>query len=498
MAAPGLAGRALSGLKWGSASVGAMVVFQLGLMALMARLLTPAAFGLMAMANVAMRLFAFFAQLGIGAALVQRPELRENDIRLALGLTWAICLPATAAVVAMAPLVGWFFRNPEVTLLVQVMAAGFLINGLGAVSLALLRRALRFRAVAFVETLSYVLGYGAVGLACAWAGWGVWALVAATLGQGLLAWLGAYACTRHPMRPAWRGDRSVLLRYGAQHSLVSFVEFLAANLDTAVIGRLLGDAALGLYNRALLLATLPGEKASGVISRVLFPVLSTVQGDRPKVGATWLLGLVVVGMTAGSISLGMAAAAEEVIGLLLGPAWQAAVPVFQVLAVAAPFMFMSHICGVVCDATALLRFKLKLQTFTLLLLAGLMLALYRQGPVGVAWAIVVAEAVRLTVYLRVLGRELHCRGVDVARALGVVLACTTLVCATVSCAALAGRGRWPLPATLAAETVLGAMALVPGLLLALRSLGPTSAGLLARQHLAGVERLYTWARGVRR
>lgn len=497
VAVTGLGGRALSGIKWGSVSVVTMVVFQLGLMAVMARLLAPADFGLMAMAGVAMRLFAFFAQWGIGAALVQRAEIGEREVRLAVGLTLALCVPATALTVALAPLVGAFFGNDTVSRIVQVLAAGFVLNGMGAVSMALLRRSLRFKAVAAVETLSYLIGYGAVGLVCAWIGLGVWALVAATLGQAAFAWIAAWACTHHPLRPVWRGDRSFLLGYGVRHSVISFVEFVGTTLDTAVLGRLVGDAALGLYNRASLLAVLPAEKVAGVVSRMLFPVFSAAQQDRATVGAAWLLGLGVVGLAAGVLALGMAAAAEEVIGVLLGPAWLEAVPVFKILALATPFMYMSNVCGVTCDALALLRFKLRLQTSALLLL-GLLFALwYRHGFTGIAWAIVVTEVLRLAVYLRVLGRALECRVADVARTLAVVVGGTALVALAVAAAASLLRATGPAGLVLFCETLAGSAALILGLVLAARTMGPTPAGALAGRHIPGAARLLAWAAGSR-
>jgi O-antigen/teichoic acid export membrane protein len=279
---------------------------------------------------------------------------------------------------------------------------------------------------------------------------------------------------------------------------ISLVEFAAANLDTAVIGRVLGEAALGLYNRALLLATLPVEKLAGIVSRVALPVLSAVQDDRRKVGSTFLLALAGIGVASGAVSLGLAAAADEVVRVLLGPAWGAAVPVLRVLAWAAPLMVMSHVCGVVCDATAQLRFKLAVQSGALVMLALLIMLWLDHGVLGVAFALVVTELLRLGAYLAGLGRALHCRGRDLARVLAAVAAGAALVQLAVAAVARLGRGQLAAPALLAAEMLAGACALALTLVIALRLLAPTAAGSIARQHLPGVERLMLWAGGPQR
>lgn len=487
-----LGARALSGFKWGGASAIVNVVFQVGFAAAMSRLLQPADFGLMAMCTVALRLFSYFSQLGLGAALVQRERLEPQDIRCALGLTWLVCTAAVIGVVLSAPALAWFFRKDDVVLLVRVLSPNLLIAGLGAVPMALLRRALRYRDQALVETTSYVIGYGVVGVAAAWSGAGVWSLVATAFAQSTLALIGAYALTRHPLRPSLRGDRAALLGYGARHSLISFFEFLSGTIDGAVIGRLLGESALGLYNRALLLTYQPVDRASGVVARVLFPLLSAVQTDRRKVGGAFLLGVLLIGVFGGAVSLGVSAAAADVVRVVLGPKWSAAVAVVEVLALAVPFMFMSQIAGVVCDALALLHFKLRMQGGALALIAALMLALYPLGVRGIALAIVIGETLRFAVYLAFLSRKLGCARADVGRVLAAV-GTTSLVSYGACYAAAATATRWQLGpfASLGLECVAGLVALALGARIALQLIDGTEPARLADASLPGWQRLRT-------
>ncbi len=482
--------RAISGFKWAGLSMAANLMFQLGLTAAMARMLAPATFGLMAMAMVVLRFFSYFSQMGMGAALVQKEKLDPQDIRCALGLTWLVCLAVILLIVATAPLVGWFFHNDQVVPLVRVLSLNLLLLGLGAVPMALLRRALRFREVALVETISYVSGYGLVGVGAALAGAGIWSLVAATFGQSLIVLIGAYAFTRHPLRPSLRGDRARLLDYGTRHSLISFLEFLSANLDSAIIGRFLGEGALGLYNRALLLTNLPIERMAGIISRVLFPILSGVQQDRRKVGNVYLLGISLIGLVGGAVSAGISAAASDIVRILLGPRWGDSVPVVEILALSVPFMFMSNIAGVVCDASALLRFKLKVQSLGLGVIAGLMLLLYPLGVTGIAWAIVVGEGLRFAVYVLFLSRHLRCEPADVAKALGSVLAVSAAAYAGIhTTIGITAEHAVPILAALAIEIAVGLIVLLAGAYLWTRLMAGSGPETLARNHIPGWRRL---------
>ena len=487
-----LGARARSGIKWGGLGVVLSLVFQLGFGAAMARLLDPAAFGLIAMCMVGLRLFSYISQIGLSVSLslVQRPRVEAADIRFALGVVWLAGLCAMAVVMLAAPLAARFFHNDAVAPLLRLLAVGLLLQGLASVPMALLRRALRFREQAFVELGSYALGYGAVGVLAAWQGWGVWALVAATLGQNVVALIAGYVFTRHPLRPSLQGERAVLWGYGARHTLISLLEFLAANLDAALIGRLLGESALGLYNRALMLTNQPVDRAAGVLTRVLFPLLAALQGDRAKVGSVFMLGLGLIGVFGGVVSLSLCASASHVVAVLLGPRWIAAVPIVQLLALAIPVMFMCNIAGVLCDALALLRLKLRVQLFGLVVVASLMLLLYPRGVQGIALALILGESLRLLVYLVVLAPQLAYRPGQVLRVLACVVLTSALAYALVAgIAAGSTRAAWPPLVALLADMAAGGLALLLACLALVATLAATESGQMAQQHVPG----WAWA-----
>lgn len=395
-----LVAKTLSGMRWTTLAMVTNVGFNLGYTAVMARLLAPSAFGLIAMAQIAIRFLSYFAQLGVSPALVQKPELSERDIRAALTLSVGINALLFALMWLLAPLAGSFFGNPEVTPILRGLSAAFLFSGFSVISLGLLRRNLKFKQLAVVEIVSYILGYGVVGIGSALNGFGVWSLVFAVIGQEAITLAASYAFIRHSLRPvfAWADIRH-FLHYGGKYSVIGFLEYIGANLDSLLIGRWYGETALGFYNRAQMLVKLPMHHIGNAITKVLFPVLASAQADKQKMARAYLAGWVLIGSLAASVSLALVPAASDAVLTLLGPQWTAAIPVVEIAALAVPFAFLTRLSGIVCDAQGLLWPKLAIQLLTLAVLAVAIYSLRGGGVTGIAWAMVFAEAFRLALYI---------------------------------------------------------------------------------------------------
>ncbi len=132
----------------------------------------------------------------------------------------------------------------------QVLSLIFVPSALAVVSGAILRRSLRFKALQVTQLASYLGPYGLIGIPLALASFGVWALVAAMLGQAVLGALLMFAAARHPVRPLWGGGTAGLSRYGWRTAFSNFLSWLAENLPQFLVGRTFGAAPLGLYNAA--------------------------------------------------------------------------------------------------------------------------------------------------------------------------------------------------------------------------------------------------------
>jgi lipopolysaccharide exporter len=455
----------LSGLGWSTFATAVSAACQIVFMAVLARLLDPAAFGLMAMAAIALRFAGYFSQLGFAQALIQRPTLQAQDTTAALSMAAALGAALYIAMVFAAPLFAIGFRAPELAALIEVLGLSLLLTPLGSLPLALLRRQARFKRVNAIEVLGYLAGYGVVGIACALHGLGVWSLVAATLSQQSLVLVLGFMALRYPLCwPVPRGAYALLWNFGSRYSLISFIEFLGGNIETLFVGRAFGKAELGLFNRAGTLTSLPVELGVSAVNKVLFPALAGLQHDRLRLADGFQMLLLSVGLFSTAMACGIAAGAPDVVGLLLGARWRGIVPLVAILSMAVPPTFMFVACGVTLDSLAALGPKLRLQSLVLAVKVALVLALARWSLEGVAFAVVLTEVFRLALGLRLVGRLLDIPGIRLGRLLLLFAATGGAVWSAVAAMrAIGNAADMPLIVRVLLETLGGAAALAASL-----------------------------------
>ena len=451
------------GLKWSYASTVVTVVFQIGVTAVLARILTPAAFGLVAMAAVFLGFGQYFAQMGAGQAVVQRPELSRDDVKTAFTTSVLIGLAFCGLFIALAPFTEALFPDtPDVVQVTRVMAITFIIGGFTATTQGLLRRRFAFRAIALTEIGSYLLGYATVGLTLALLDFGAWSLVAASLAQGALA---AAAYTTLCRRDVGVGLKATSFKniyaYGSRVSIIGFAEFIGYNLDKLWTGHFLGSQAMGLYTRAVNIAGMPLYYLTTSLSRVLLPGYSRIQSERARLKSVYLATITVIAAIIIPISWGVAGAAEEVILTLLGPRWVTAAPVLTVLALGVPLTLLSHFGAILCEATATLNAKIAISAGRIAWIAVLLVALDGYGVVGIAVAYVLAELIVHLCYLFVMRRLLSTLKSELGRAysLGLVSGTVTGIALYGLHAGLTPAG-WPAPLILTAQVSIGALFLL--------------------------------------
>jgi lipopolysaccharide exporter len=448
------------GLGWTTAATLVNVLAQLGFTAVLARHLEPAAFGLFAMAGIALRFTSFFAQFGTAQALVQAPTLAPGMVATALVVALGSSLLMYALTAATAPLASIYFQAEVLTPLILVLGLSLPLSALGALASALLMRSGRFARLSALEVGSYVAGFGVVGVGCALMGLGAWSLVWGMLAQQAAFLAAGFGLLRPELSwPKTRPDWAAILRPGSRYSLIGFLEFLWANIESLSIGRSLGAGALGLLNRAQMLASLPAEMAMRGLTRVMFPAMSAIQSERQRIADGFLVLLLLNCSTSTVMAAVMCAAAPDVVLALLGPRWTEAAPVLAAIALTVPAGFAYSACGVTLDSLGTLDRKLRAQAALILLKLGLILALLPHGLVAVALGAVLAEWVRAAVGLRLVCRELPVNRRALAQALLAVAAAGLVVYACIVLTQLlchaAGAG---LVVRLAAQAAAAALA----------------------------------------
>lgn len=304
-------------------------------LAFLARLLTPADFGLLAMVAGFTNFFVQFKDLGLSMATVQRKEITHQQVSTLFWVNVGVGLVATALTVGLAPILAWFYGEPSLTAITLALAVMFVFGGLTVQHQALLRRRMRFTALATLQVVSGAVGMVA-GVVAAWLGAGYWALVVVQLTVAVADAAGVWiACGWRPGWPARGAGVRSLLTFGGNLTAANFLNYLTRNLDKILIGRVWGEVAAGLYFNAYKLLLLPLRQFNTPLTSVAIPALSRLQDKPSQYRAYYQKALQLLAMLAMPVVVFTFVCAEEVVLLILGEQWRGAAPIFRMLAPAA-------------------------------------------------------------------------------------------------------------------------------------------------------------------
>lgn len=313
---------------------GFQAILQIVVVMVLARLLTPADFGVVGAALIVVGFSELLSQLGIGQAIVQRSNLELRHIRTGFISSLFSGMLLTAFIFLTAPVIAGFFRMEEFASVLRVMSLVFLLQGFSVVSKSLLQRELKFRCIAQIQVVSYALGYGIVGVCLALLKFGVWALVIAHLSQAALRCVILLVVQPHPKSPQFDRDAfNELIYFGSGFTAARIFNYIALQGDNIVVGRWLGPIALGLYGRAYQLMVLPVTLLGQTLDRVLFPAMAKVQREQERLTNAYRRGVALIALFILPMSVGMIVLAPEFIHALLGPSWTGAIAPFRILTI---------------------------------------------------------------------------------------------------------------------------------------------------------------------
>jgi O-antigen/teichoic acid export membrane protein len=304
---------------------------QLVVTAVLARLLTPADYGLAGLAAVYVGLAAVFSQFGIGAALIQRPELTPRFVRAGFTATVIIGALTAAIVWVTAPLAASALGNERLIPVIRALSFTFVLANPGYVAEGLSERNLAWRRLMWVEVAAFALGYAIPALVLAAYGFGVYAIVGSALGQNLVRSIALLVLQPHPKVPRIGPEIRELLRFGSQFTLARAFNYGAGQGDNLVVGRVLGIVPLGYYSRAFKLMMILVTYFATIVTKVLFPIMARLQGEPERLRSTYLTGAAVLGLVSAPLGALMVITAPEIVGIVLGPRWTPAVLPFQIL-----------------------------------------------------------------------------------------------------------------------------------------------------------------------
>lgn len=310
-------------------------ILSLAAMAVLARLLAPEDFGLIAMVYAVIEFAELAMDLGLGAATVQAPQTTSRQASNLFWLNLALSGALTAIVAAASPLISNLYHEPRLTPVVLVLSLGFIIMGLGMQHRAILNRQMRFGALAGIE-LAALAASTIVAIAAAWSGLQYWSLVLHHFAYISVGCAGVWVLSGwRPQQPSRKANVRGMLAYGANLTGFCFLQYFARNIDRVLLGWFTSTRQVGLYDRICHLALVPVMQISWPLTRVAIPALARLRDDPPTYRRYYRNGILLLTTIAMPAVVFLFVAAENVIRLMLGPNWIETTPVLRALAPAA-------------------------------------------------------------------------------------------------------------------------------------------------------------------
>jgi O-antigen/teichoic acid export membrane protein len=337
------------------AANGAAHAVRIGITLVLARLLTPADFGWVAMVAAVLGVAQVVRDMGLSAATVQRPSLSQEHLSTLFWLNVGMGVVMTAACLGGAPLVAGFYDSDEVFSIMAALSAGFFLSGLTAQHRALLRRNLEFGKLAFLTLTAVTIGFGCA-LALAFAGFGYWALVASTLvSEGVVVFLAWRLCPWRPDAPRFSPEALDSLRYGGHMLVFNLLVYLAYAIQPVLIGKVWDASAAGIYHRAHALMSLPINHFMLPLSMVMVPVLARLAMQPEAFRAQYVRAVRMVAACTVPLGAFCYVFAPEIIRILYGAQWEDSAEVFRWLAVGLLVLPLFGTCAWIYQAAGRMR-----------------------------------------------------------------------------------------------------------------------------------------------
>jgi len=342
-----LAARAIAGVGWNSLGGLISSLCSLWIGIVLARILGPRPYGQVIVASTIYGFANLFVDGGFGQALIQTQELDEREIRRTFTCQIVFGGKTTAIVFVLAPSIARAFHDPSAVPVIQASGLVIVLQSLGLVSAALLRRRMQFHVIQYAGVASYLFGFLLLGIPLSLAGAGVWSLVAALLCQSLLNSLLLYCAVRHSIMPSFGLPRRSTLAFGGTVVANNLVNWGHANLDNLAAAQL-GPVGLGLYGRACNFAYQPVNTAATALQSVLMASAARAQ-QREHVREMMLCTIAAVFGVLGCAYAVLAAIPDTAIVGLFGDKWVGVIPAILPLAMAMPFYGAHCLLGpIVC------------------------------------------------------------------------------------------------------------------------------------------------------
>lgn len=399
--------KAIKGVKWSAFQNIILRLSSFLVLLVLARVLDPVHFGLIALADLAINFSQIFIGAGFASSIVQRDKLEPEHLNTAFWVNIGVGLFLMTLLLLLAGPIANIFEQPDLKPVIVWLSLGLMFSSLSQVQTAILKRELAFRALAIRSVIAEPIA-GALAVVLALLGFGIWSLVfralAASLVKTIILWRAS----------DWRPGFSVSLRhfndlfsFGVNMLATNIVQFFSRQSIVALIGYFLGPIALGYYNVATRLYILLEQSLGGVINSVAWPVFSRLQNEPERLKSAFYSATSIVSLVASPVFFGLIAVAPEIIPVVFGAKWTPAIPIIQILALLGFLRTMFQINGSVIVAMGKPQWRLALFAAIGLLSVCLFFMVLSKGLTAVAAAYTVAWYVLAPISLWMVQRLIN-------------------------------------------------------------------------------------------
>lgn len=333
------------GGMWTISGQGLKLGLQLLSTAILARLLAPADFGLLALVMPILAFFTVFRDVGLTSATIYSDDITPDEVTSLFWINAGAGTLMALLLIGISPLAGRFYGDARLTTTLQVMSITFVMSGVMAQYQALLQRDLKFKLLTLIDVGANVLGT-ALSIWAAFAGFGYWSLLVMPVTMQATNMIGTLVVSRwQPGRPCWQPRSASMARFGSAIAGFNILNYFARNVDNLLIGKVWGMEALGFYGRAYSLMMAPLSQVIYPLSQVVVPVLTRIRHDRERYLNTYLNMMRVIMLCCVSVVTCLLVGREWLVAILLGPKWQAAAALFLALGFSALVQPMNSSTG---------------------------------------------------------------------------------------------------------------------------------------------------------
>jgi PST family polysaccharide transporter len=326
--------QAIKGTMWTTIQQWSNRFVSLITFSILARLLEPDSFGLIALAGTFLAFITLFVDQGFSTAIIQRKDLEPEHLDTAFWTNVAIGWVMATITFGIAGFGADFFKEPSLTPVVRWLSLSFIISSFNSVQSAILTKRLEFKLLAMRSLISTFIS-AVVGITMAFMGYGVWSLVAQQLSGSFVG--GIVLWQASDWRPQWKFSRKHfhdLFAFGINLVGINILNFFVTRGDNLLIGYFLGSTALGYYDLAYRLLLVVTSLFVGVISSIAMPIFSSIQDDLPRLRKVLYEFVELTNTIAFPVFLGMSVLAPELIVVVFGEQWKPSIPVMQILSLA--------------------------------------------------------------------------------------------------------------------------------------------------------------------